>query len=357
MLIGLPLLGVFLSGRPLNRYLEFPPTTHYIRHALFLWPVFWGYAFFIVLVLSALIIKGIQPAGKIIKKRSQVYPFPWWGWFGLTACTLAWVLAWNRFPWFKAFQPHTFVPLWLSFILVINAMVYRRKGDCTMLVRPGYFLILFPASAAFWWFFEYLNRFVQNWYYVGAHYPPWEYFWLATLSFSTVLPAFLGLREWVSTFSWTRNRFQQFPPLNFPLSGKFAGCLLLLSGAGLTGIGVWPNYLFSLLWISPLLIIVAIQILSHQPLFMKDLSAGDWRPVVSSALAALLCGGFWELWNYHSLAKWEYSIPFVHRFQIFEMPLLGYAGYIPFGLECLVVLEILDGALRPGSSDTLRYQR
>jgi hypothetical protein len=35
-------------------------------------------------------------------------------------------------------------------------------------------------------------------------------------------------------------------------------------------------------------------------------------------------------------------VPFVHRFQIFEMPLLGYAGYLPFGLECLIIMEMLS---------------
>jgi hypothetical protein len=43
------------------------------------------------------------------------------------------------------------------------------------------------------------------------------------------------------------------------------------------------------------------------------------------------------MWNYWSLAKWEYRIPFVHRFLVFEMPILGYAGYLPFGLECALI--------------------
>jgi hypothetical protein len=51
------------------------------------------------------------------------------------------------------------------------------------------------------------------------------------------------------------------------------------------------------------------------------------------------------MWNYFSLAKWEYSIPFVHRYQIFEMPLLGYAGYLPFGLECAVIGSMLARVL------------
>ena len=59
--------------------------------------------------------------------------------------------------------------------------------------------------------------------------------------------------------------------------------------------------------------------------------------MVSAALAALICGFFWEMWNFYSLARWTYSVPLVHRFQIFEMPLLGYAGYLPFGLECAVM--------------------
>jgi hypothetical protein len=109
----------------------------------------------------------------------------------------------------------------------------------------------------------------------------------------------------------------------------------------LLGIGVWPNYLFSLLWLSPLLILVSLQALMKENHILSGIAKGDWRLVVSSALAALVCGWFWEMWNYWSLAKWIYSIPFVDRFKIFEMPILGYAGYLPFGLECAVIGELL----------------
>jgi hypothetical protein len=56
-------------------------------------------------------------------------------------------------------------------------------------------------------------------------------------------------------------------------------------------------------------------------------------------MAALICGLFWEMWNYYSAAKWAYSIPFVDAFHLFEMPLLGYGGYIPFGLECVIAVD------------------
>ena len=75
------------------------------------------------------------------------------------------------------------------------------------------------------------------------------------------------------------------------------------------------------------------------------LKHGDYRLIWLPAMAALVCGFFWEMWNVKSLAHWEYSVPFVQRFHLFEMPILGYAGYLPFGLECMVVSRMLDRVL------------
>jgi hypothetical protein len=63
--------------------------------------------------------------------------------------------------------------------------------------------------------------------------------------------------------------------------------------------------------------------------------------VVAATAAALVCGFFWEMWNVGSLVGWTYTVPYVQRFEIFAMPILGYAGYLPFGLECAAVEELL----------------
>ncbi|MBL7180635.1 MAG: hypothetical protein ISS65_10575 [Desulfobacterales bacterium] len=342
MLLGLPMLGIVLAGYPLSRYLEFPPETRYITPAPFSWTAFIVYALFIIAAVLPLLIAATRSIRRFKPQAPTILPFPWWGRIGVITGAIFWVLAWTRFSWFAGLQPHTFTPLWLSYILVINALCYRRSGRCMLIDRTGYFLILFPASAAFWWFFEYLNRFVQNWHYSGVHYGPWKYFCLATLSFSTVLPAVLGTREWIAGFSWLQKGFSNFLPLNILRPRTAAWTVLVISAAGLAGIGVRPNCLFALLWASPLLIIVSLQALMKEPQVLSEIPRGDWRRVISSACAALFCGLFWEMWNFWSLAKWQYSVPFVHRFQIFEMPILGYAGYLPFGLECLVIGEILS---------------
>ena len=347
MLLGMPLLGVSLAGMPVSKFLEFPPQTRYVQHAAFSWTVFALYAAFIVVCISLLIILGLRSSSKPKPALSRKRPFPWWGWLGLLSGAVSWVMAWSRFSWFAAFQPHTFSPLWFSFIMVINALCYRQSGTCLMTQRPGFFLLLFPTSAAFWWFFEYLNRYVQNWFYIGPEFKSLEYFWYATLPFSTVLPAVLSMRQWLLCAHWIQNRYANLRPFAWEKTRWISALSLLLAAAGLTAIGVWPNLFFPLLWISPLLIMVSLQTLMNEQTIVDQMSSGNWSVAVASILAALICGLCWEMWNYFSLAKWEYSIPFVHRFLIFEMPILGYAGYLPFGLECTVVGDVLDSLIRP----------
>jgi hypothetical protein len=340
MLVGLPMTGILLAGRPLFHYLQFPPKTIYVEETPFSWFAFIAYSLFILAVLSPLVIHALGRSRRVHTERPTA-PFPWWGWIGLLLGSTAWIFAWTRFPWFKPFQPHTFTPLWVAYIVILNALTYRRAGRCLMLDQPLPFLLLFPASAAFWWSFEYLNRFVQNWYYVGPEFAPIEYFLYATFSFSTVLPSFASTREWLLSFPRIEKSFQGFRCLHVPRPRCLAVFVLTAAGTGLLLLGLLPHHLFALLWMFPLLILVSLQALLQEDHLLKALAHGDWTLVVSSALAALICGFFWEMWNYWSLAKWIYRVPFVHRFQIFEMPLLGYAGYLPFGVECAVVIGMI----------------
>lgn len=349
MLLGLPISGILLAGYPVEQYLEFPPRSRYVTHAGFSWPHFAAFSV-LILALTAPLVKRCMHSSTCIESRGRpAGGFPWWGWAGLGLGGICWVLAWSRWEWFAQWQVHTFTPLWLCYILVVNASCFHRTGRCMLVQRTGYFLALFPVSAGFWWFFEYLNRFVQNWYYIGVQFPPWQYFLLATLSFSTVLPAVLGTRDWLLGNGWIESSFEQWVqlPVNRPMPAAMTG--LILSGCGLTMIGVWPDYLFPLLWVSPLVVIISIETLTHRPHLFSDMSRGDWRKPVSAALAAVVCGFFWEMWNYWSLAKWEYRVPFVHRFFVFEMPVLGYAGYLPFGLECALIGDMVSRFMKSGT--------
>ena len=348
LLLGLPLGGVWLAGHDLAHYLEFPPRTQHVQHAPFSWPVFIGLAIAILATVVPFLLRvfraggadAVCPGGEASApptKRS----FPWWGWLGIGLGVVLWILAWTRMPWMEPLQLYTFTPQWFAYIVVINALTYRRTGRCLLTHETQFLFWLFPLSAAFWWFFEYLNRFVQNWYYVGCeHFTPLQYFAMATLAFSTVLPAVLSTEEWLRAHprSYAGLEFNTALGIGNP---KTTGSLtVLIASAGLFFIGWFPDYLYPLLWVAPLLLLIGFRWMGKRLCF-PEVANGDWRRVYRFALAALICGFFWELWNWHSLAKWVYSVPFVHRFQLFEMPILGYAGYLPFGLECAVVADLI----------------
>ena len=94
-----------------------------------------------------------------------------------------------------------------------------------------------------------------------------------------------------------------------------------------------------------MMVFVLVQVLMKERSALDVLAAGNWAVVFRFAAASLICGLAWETWNYYSLAKWIYTIPWVHRWEIWEMPLLGFAGYLPFGVECVVVAAWIDPRL------------
>ncbi len=336
LIIALPLSGAWLKGDPISRYTEFPPLTHYVEHAGFSWI---GFAIVSLGALAFFVPLGIflVRAWRARPKQKAAARFPSWGWFGIAWTATAWLLAWTRFEWMTPLQSFTFSPLWFGYIVVINALTFRQRGSCMMTAQSRYFLSLFPVSAAFWWYFEYLNRFVQNWYYVGIEsMSPIQYFWMATLPFSTVLPAVLGTYEFLdTTFGHLPERPPAPPAENKP--GWIPITLLAASTLGLVFLVVLPDILFPLLWLSPLFVISAFRMLAGRPPLEVEPGNSLPRRIALLAAAALICGFFWEMWNYFSLAQWIYAVPYVNRFHIFEMPILGYTGYLPFGIECALV--------------------
>ncbi|MBE0569379.1 MAG: hypothetical protein IH576_01935 [Deltaproteobacteria bacterium] len=339
----LPLLGAAAAGKPLAPYLQFPPKTPDIPHAPFSLPAFLGLAFFVLAATAPLCFRLLRRAERPAPSE-PARPFPRWGWASAGLGGAAWIVAWCRFPWMGGLQAHTFTPLWVSFILVVNALAYRRTGRCLLLSRTRGFLLLFPASAAFWWSFEYLNRFVGNWHYVGGReFGAGEYFLFATLPFSTVLPAVLSARELLLSRPRFDAAFRDWRPFSPDRPRAAAAAALLLSCAGLLAVGFVPDVVFPLVWVAPPLLLISVSALRGEPHALSGIAGGDWRAFVASSAAALFCGFFWEMWNYGSAVKWVYDIPYVDAIRLFEMPVLGYAGYLPFGVLCAQIGERLLG--------------
>ncbi len=267
--------------------------------------------------------------------------WPAHGRLGLGLILVFWWLNWSL----TGLRTHlAFFPLWLGYCLTMDAWVFRRKGSSLMTRNSKSFVKLFFFSMPSWWLFELLNLRTQNWRYEGREFfPDFQYFVFASLSFSTVMPAVFETSELVSTFGWLR-RFRHGPviALNRPaLVGFFCAGWLMLALLLL-----WPVYFFPFLWLSVYFILEPLNVRLKNRSFAACMEKGDWRPAISLCLGALLCGFFWELWNYHSYPKWVYRIPFVDFWRVFEMPLLGYGGYLPFALELYALYNMLAWIFR-----------
>jgi hypothetical protein len=349
-----PLLGAMLTGASASDCLVFPPFTQWSAPQPFS-PGLFVLVAALTLVVTAFFVRGWwRSRSRPPAAPRRRYRFPSWSWLGVVLIAVFWTLAWTQLGWFEAGRHFTFTPLWLGYVIAVNALVYRRTGSCPALDRPVGFFLLFPASGLLWWYFEYLNGYTRSWHYLGTGIDiPALYVLAATPSFMTMLPAV------VSTLALLRStgafaRRWQLPAVRPRRPRLWAWTALLVAALALMLSAVWPDYLYPAIWLSPLVLYVALKALVGLPTGLEGLTRGDWRVIYQPAVAALLCGLVWEMWNYRSVPKWIYSVDFLHAFLVFEMPVLGLTGYLPFGVLCWLVAEDVFRAAAPLESHPSR---
>ena len=366
VLVGVPLLSCILAGKDsiLSGVLEFPPRTEDFGSRVellwnfrrpFRWGVFIGMVVFTLACLWPFVRRSVRAAFAARERKVAMSPrrFPAWGWLGVAILAAGWILSWTRFEWFRPFQVQcSYFPIWAGFIILMNALCVKRSGHSPMTDHPWAYAATFPASSLFWWFFEYLNRYGWNWYYLGiGELDAAEYTIYATVCFASVLPAVAAVAAWLRTFpAFGDEAFHGMARVDLRRPGWIV-FLAALALAGLAGIVFLPDYTYLLLWISPLTMFVLVQFLLREKSVLDSLTRGDWSVFFRFAIASLVCGLCWETWNYYAYAKWVYAVPWVHRFQIWEMPLIGFAGYLPFGVECAAVTAWICPALVYGRDD------
>ncbi|NIR47770.1 hypothetical protein GWO43_04885 [candidate division KSB1 bacterium] len=264
--------------------------------------------------------------------------WPGHGWLGLGLVIVFWILNWSlsglRTHWF-------FFPQWLGYCLTVDALVFLSKGDSLLTRNPKAYVGLFLISAPLWWLFELLNLRLQNWLYLGRQLSlePDNLFF-DSLSFSTVIPAVFGTTELVGTFSWLK-RIKSGPkikPTPVTLWVLFAsGWLMLLL------LLIWPDIFFGFVWLSLYFIFEPVNHWRGNRTLIQHTGEGDWRPILALWLGCTICGFFWEMWNFYSYPKWTYDVPGLNFWHVFEMPLIGYLGYLPFSLELFALYHLIVG--------------
>ena len=268
--------------------------------------------------------------------RHKAGHWPVHGWIGLVLLAVCWPLNWTL-PGIRT--AYLFFPLWLGYILVVDALVQVRTGNSISTTSRKNFVLMFVVSAPVWWLFELINLRTANWEYLGRElFSSFQFNLLSTISFSIVVPAVFETAALIRSFDWMQ-RLRTGPRVA-ATSGVFLG-LFAIGLAMLSAMLVWPKIFYPFTWTALVFILEPINHWTGRPHFLEELRRGDWRTVSSLVLAALVCGLFWEMWNYYSFPKWIYHIPVLGFWRIFEMPLLGYGGYVPFALELYALTNFL----------------
>src|SRR5215469_867365 len=168
-------------------------------------------------------------------------PQSWVGLFLLAVCwPLNWLLPGQR-------TAYLFFPLWLGYILIVDALVCRRGSTSLWTRSRRGFVLLFILSAPAWWLFEFINNRTGNWEYLGAGgFTPFENNLLSTLCFSTVMPAVFETAELVRTFGWVKSLR---PGARIPDTLR-VNVLLLLAGLMMLALTLlWPKFFYPCVWI------------------------------------------------------------------------------------------------------------
>jgi len=250
------------------------------------------------------------------------------GWVGLILVAVCWPLNWIL-PGVRT--AYLFFPLWLGYILVVDALVWKRLGKSLWSRSRKNFVLLFFVSAPVWWLFELINLRTGNWEYLGRDlFSSVRFNLLSTVSFSIVVPAIFETAELVRSFGWINSVGSR---LSIPATRPVFVGLFLIGLAMLSAMLVRPKIFYPFAWTALVFILEPINHWTGRPNLLEQLRKGDWRTVIALSVGALVCGFFWEMWNYYSFPKWIYHIPGLGFLRIFEMPLLGYGGYVPFALE------------------------
>lgn len=252
---------------------------------------------------------------------------------------------------------------WTGYILLIDGVIFSFKGKSFVFFSG--FPIVILLSIVVWWFFEWMNIFISNWRYTGlpeliTRYI--GYFW----AFSTIIPGvLLTYGVFLLLFRDLRIEFHKFNVNNKILTIMIllGFCFLLLPIVPFSidfvdrsadpelffwikwfGDLKYSEYMAFAVWTFGFLILDPINYLMQKPSMIGYMEKGNYKVVVLLTFTGIVCGILWETVNWFAETRWFYTVPILGNVKVFEMPVLGYLGFITFAWE---IYDIVAFVYRP----------
>ena len=232
--------------------------------------------------------------------------------------------------WFFCFS-------WWSFILVMDSLNFRKRKASPLSDSLGNFLFSAFISVLVWLIFELFNLRVQNWTYHNL--PPnilerWLGYFVA---FASVIPAMREISLFAQSF-FSKKGLALFRIRGTPALLKswfFSGIILIILALA------WPRLFFPFIWLCFIFLLEPLNFWLKNKTFLEDVGKKDWTRFWSWLLAGFVAGFLWEFWNFWAGSHWEYFIPYLNFWRVFQMPVFGYTGFLPFALEVFALYHLL----------------
>ncbi len=275
--------------------------------------------------------------------------FPRYGVVGLAGLVLmeaavagSRVEPWQAFPWWRITGWMTPV-CWWCYILAVDAWIYRKKGASLLTTRRELLALECLLSVAFWCVFEAYNRVMPGWRYVNLDENLSVRLAGYAIAFATIMPGMFLTAEWLQChglFAARRCRPRRWTAsgLNVSMAVGAAFCFVppFLPEA-------WRGYLWAMVWVGWFLMLEPINYRRGLPSLYRDWERGEVARTAQLLAAGAICGLLWEFWNMWAYTKWVYIFPPGIPAKYFEMPVLGFLGFLPFALDYFAMFHFLAG--------------
>jgi hypothetical protein len=254
-----------------------------------------------------------------------------------------------------------FTPIvWTGYVLLVDALAARVTGRSYLTTDRVEGVLVALASVLCWWLFELYNapRFWRGghdaagiwWQYHNLEPDPWlrriGYDW----AFATIFPALFLTAAVLRATVFEGARCRPWRPSS-RMRVAFVALGVVMAVLPLLVVSAW---LVPLVWTAYSLLLEPLNARAGRPSWLADVGRGDAARLLALLAAGAVCGLLWEFWNYWATTRWTYTVPYLGDVKIFEMPVLGYLGFLPFALECDALYQWLRGRLgRPPTRPVL----
>ena len=216
-----------------------------------------------------------------------------------------------------------------GYVLLVNHMIKLLTGKNLLKVQRDYLLWMGAAGAVLVWLLVYLNLFVASW----ATQPDNQAMQLLlyTPLFAILAPAALSTRALLGSLPGALKQLSRGFPLPVPGDEAIVVGLGVVAMTGLLGGAAWPGQLFWAMWLAPLLLLTALQLMWQESTIFSGLKNGDWGRVICAALSGIMVANLTVI-AYQ--ANGGILVINLH-------PLLAQPGYALFGLLCLQLGDVI----------------